>query len=290
MTQPVGAYGESPYFDPARAGTNPDNEGLLAEPMPAGSDAIGAIYLMMSRDARTDAQGAMQDILNANEARRVAQERYLAALERQRQEEDDSSFWGDIAGTLGTVAKVAGCVAAVAFAVCTAGAGTPIAVLAISGAVASSASLAQSELGLFDGLMGEEAADRFGFWLGVGGAAASVGAAGLTYLGTDAAAQAAAASEVANTTKNAALVVGGVSGAAAGGAKLVQDYHRERAENHRADAAQARLDAQFQQFLINQLVAGLEETKERETANLKRIVAMNNLQDLAMTAAAQGVA
>jgi hypothetical protein len=50
------------------------------------------------------------------------------------------------------------------------------------------------------------------------------------------------------------------------------------------------IDAQFQHMLLAQLLTDFEETKELETSNVERIVAMNNLECAALTAAATGVA
>jgi hypothetical protein len=164
-----------------------------------------------------------------------------------------------------------------------------VAVLAITGAVASCTSFAQSEFGILDGVLGERAADRAGFWLGVGGAAACLGAGALVWLGT-AASTSSAVSAAGEGLTHGAAVVGGVAGMAAGGASIARDYYQQQAGHHQADATNAWLDAQMQQFLVRQLLEDLSETKERETANVTRIVAMTQLNDAALDAAAQGVA
>lgn len=278
MTEPVGApgAGAEPLEGVWAAFENIDNAALLERPL---ANDIASLYVLNSLGARLDSRAQLEDIRQANEERHLELERQQAALEAARKAEDDKGWWGGVGEVFGTVARVAGCVAAVGLAVATAGAATPIAALAIAGAVASCTSFAQAEWGVLDGALGEHA-DRVGFWLGMGGAAASLGVGILTW----------GAPATYSLLTDAAAVAAGSSAAVAGGAKIVEDHHGRKAAYAEADATRAWLNAQLQQFLIQQLIDGVSETKERETANVKRVVAMVQSEHEALTAAVQGVA
>lgn len=172
------------------------------------------------------------------------------------------------------------------------GAATPVAALAIGAAICSSASLAQSELGVMDSVFGESLADKIGLGLGIGGALMGLGAGGFALLGeaSTATEAASAAEQVAVPLAHGSAIVAGGSAIVAGTSAVVLAHNNSEAMHHQADATQAYLDAQLLQFLLTQLVEDFAETKERETSNVQRITAMNEMQGSAMTAAAGGIA
>lgn len=290
MTEPVNPYAASPYLDgPMAVDSHRDNVALLTEPVPNQYGNIAALHLLFSLDSREDARGTLADIQQSNEARREAWERQLEAMKKQDEAEEDGGFWSDVANTLGTVAKVAGCIAAVALAVGTAGAGAPIACLAIAGALASCTSLAQSELGVLDGVCGEDA-DAVGQWLGIGGAVLSAGAGLAIWLGNGTKVGAELMGQLAQKTRHIAVGVGAVSLAGTAASGMAASQYAADARRHRAEVTAAMADQQQLRMLLSQLCEELGEAKERETRNVERVVAMNSYQSTGLLAAAQGVA
>lgn len=289
MTEPVGLYGVSAYPEHALAPSIVgDNESLMAPPLIAQYGSMGALQALLAVDARNDTRAATEDVQKANEDRRDAWAEQLAAMKRQQEAEDDGGFWGNLADSLGTVAKVAGCVVAVAVAVGTAGAATPIAALAIAGAAASCLSAAQSELGVLDGALGKETADTWGTWLGVGGAIMSAGAGGAAWL-TDAAAAEGMLAKVAEKAMPWAAGVAGVSLAGAGAATIAEGHSAGAARDHAARAAEAIADQQRMRMLIQQLIATVEEAQERDTSNTETMTNIMQLESAATMAVVENI-
>jgi hypothetical protein len=226
----------------------------------------------------------MARIADSNEQRREACEEQIQALEQAAEAEEDSSFRGEVADKMGTIATVACVVASVALAVCTCGAATPIAALAISGAVLSSASFAQSQWQF----MGDsELANAFGVGFGIAGGLCNLGAAGFMVLGT--AAQAAQGAQWVRTAGAASAIVAGGAGIGAGGAQLLRADAQSEAIDYQADARQAALQQQLFQMLIAQLIDEVETTTKRETFNVEQLTKMSETQGAAMNAAAEGL-
>jgi hypothetical protein len=281
-------YASSPYLDSSAAPSPAVNENLLEQPLGTQYGNIEALHALLSMDACSDAQGAIADIQRANEARREAWDRQLEAMRQQEEAEKDSSFWGDVAGTLGTVAKVAGCVAAVALAVSTAGAGTPVACLAISGALASCTSVAQSECGVLDHVLGDKA-DVVGKWLGIGGALLCAGAGAAVWFGGATEASGTAIGQLADDAAPIAGGIAGISVAGTGAATIAQKSNASEAQRYSARVVEAMADQQRLRAMIEQLIDQFADAKDRETANVKHVVAMNDLQNASLMTTARAM-
>jgi hypothetical protein len=166
-------------------------------------------------------RGAQQDTARANieHAHRLlerARSEMQAALESAARAEQDGDFWGDLASAFGgDIASIAGVVAAVALAVGTGGAGTPAVVALVAAGLTTGAKLGQ-ELGVDPRL--------------TAALSAAGGAVGLF------AGNVSGAGNAWTTVAQAGGAVQGGSSAVGGAATVVEGHYRADAMNARADA------------------------------------------------------
>jgi hypothetical protein len=264
-----------------------DNAELLPPPRDKKLDALSQLYVLMATDSRLDSSSLMDDISAANKERERALSERIEQLQKAAEEREDGGFWGDLLGVLGPVAEVAGVIASAALVVATCGAGLPF-VLAVSGLVLSSAAMTQRHTDYL-GAMGcsQETSKWLTISMTIGGGLASGGAAlahGLAAGGS----AVSTTQEVAAGTGYVAGAVGGVAAAGAGVATIGQADAERDAQRLQARATDALGRMQTQQQLMLALIDQLQEVKERETKNTKRITAMAALEDATMLAAAGG--
>lgn len=235
---------------------------LMPEPgtaLGAPSDALSMLYLFESRDQGLGVEEGTSKIASLQTQRNEAFQKELQAIAQADEAAKHHSFWDDLGSAFGDIAKIAGVVASIAVAVCSFGAATPIAVLAVAGAVLSSASMADGEfhilqkLGVDPGVVG---------WIDTGMAAAgaicSMGA-GMASAGQGASSAVNMVSRVSSAAAGAATVVKGASDIEAGEAK----GDEEQAEADEVVAqAQSDHDLRFMQIVIDELQSSDEESKQ----------------------------
>src|SRR5258708_32244025 len=130
-----------------------------------GRDPLSMLYLFEQKEQRLGLDEGTKRIEGVQSERNRSIDQELQAIAKQAEAAKHKSLWDDLGGVLGEVAKVAGLVASAAAVVCTAGAATPLLVLAVVGAAESAASVADGEVrGLVEKGVGAQTAG----WLCVG--------------------------------------------------------------------------------------------------------------------------
>jgi hypothetical protein len=255
----------------AAAGTPPPETSLMPEPAPAigsPSDALSLLYLFEDRDQDLGVQEGTSKVSSLQTQRNQEFQKEQQAIAKEDEAAKHHSFWDNLGSFFSDLAKVAGVVASIAAAVCSFGAATPIAVVAVAGAILSSASLADGEFHILQKL-GVDPSIAGGIDLGMSlvGAACSMGA-GAAAAGQSASEVASTVSRAGSLAAGAATVVQGASDVEAGEAQSDQ----EQAEADQVVAqAQSDHDLRFMQIVIDELQSSDEESKQMLTtiANTK---------------------
>lgn len=153
---------------------------LLSEPLPdalGSADPLSMLYLFESSDQQLGADEGTKKVAALQSERHQAIEQEQRAIQQAVDASKQHGFWDTLGSICGEVAKVAAVVASIAAAVGTLGAATPIAAVAIAGAVLSSASFADSELHVLHALgVDDQTTGWVDLGMSLGGAALSVGA------------------------------------------------------------------------------------------------------------------
>ena len=230
--------------------------------MGSPSDALSLLYLFESRDQDLGAKEGTTKISSLQTQRNQEFQKELKAVADADEAAKHHGFWDDLGSAFGDIAKIAGVVASIAVAVCSFGAATPIAVLAVAGAVLSSASMADGEFHILRKL-GVDA--RVAGWVDTGislvGSVCSMGA-GMVSAGQGASDAASAIGRVGSAAAGAATVVEGAADIEAGDAQSDQ----EQAEADQVVAqAQSDHDLRFMQIVIDELQSSDEESKQMLT-------------------------
>ncbi len=238
-----------------------------------GRDPLSMLYLFEQKEQRLGLDEGTKRIEGVQSERNRSIDQELQAIAKQAEAAKHKSLWDDLGGVLGEVAKVAGLVASAAAVVCTAGAATPLLVLAIVGAAMSAASFADGELHVLQ-KMGVDAktAGWIDFGVSIAGAACSLGAN--VAAGAQAATQ---ATQVADTVNRAATVVSGAAHVAEGGSVIAAGQAKSDGEHAVADEglalAQASQLMRFMRMVIDDAQSSDQDSKRilNTIANTKGI-------------------
>lgn len=158
---------------------------------------------------------------------------------KQFEEEQNRSFWDDFAGVFSEIGKWVGAVASSVAAVMSFGAATPLAVLAVSGAVLSSLSAVDSTFGISEALIGKDGASWLNICMSVGGALMSGGASIGAAMSTASQATASATQGAVQVGTGVANVVAAGADTFAAGGRLAAAGHQYVAEMSAAEATAA---------------------------------------------------
>jgi hypothetical protein len=238
--------------------------------MPDATDPMALLYAVMSKQRQQGLKTSMSDLRGAQNARRrvikVRKDEIARALRAARK----GRFWKKLAKTCFKIAKIAAVAGSIALAVGTAGAATPVAVLAISGAALSTAAFAQGETHYLQKLgVSDKWASRIELGMYIGSAACSL-AGGLTQLGMGTAGKMDAGCAIAGYS------AGGASGLAAGGGAIATWQAGEADADgidHVAEAARLQADEARMQRLIQQILEDIEGTEESDQRTLEHVSA-----------------
>jgi hypothetical protein len=220
---------------PSPSGERPS---LLPDPAAgslSGTDPLSMLYLFESKDQQLGVDSGTKQITALQNERHQAVAQEQKAIQQAIDAQKNHSFWDDLGSVCAEVAKVAVVVASVAAAVATLGAATPIAAVAIAGAVLSTASFADGECHLLQSL-GVDAGTAG--WIDTGMAVGG----GLLSCGAGIAAGGQAASSTLSTVSRAGSVVAGVG--AIGSASAGIEAGRAQARSDQAAADQVVAQAQ----------------------------------------------
>lgn len=252
----------------------------LSAQMLDGAGATTLIYTLQVYAREAQMHQGQENILSKKAQvegnRKVIQE----AVERAQREAEKKSDWGGVLGTLTTVAKVAGVVAAAASVVASGGLTGPVA-LGLAGTLMSvMAKPAAEKLGL--GETGEKA-------LMYGGMGLSLAGGGWSAL-SKGASEASTAANVARTVAKGANITSGGATAASGYAAYQQGKHAGLEKEARADETAARAQQRYLMRQVDELITVLKEIDKSTTRGKQALSsAMESEAASKMAVAAGGI-
>jgi hypothetical protein len=258
---------------------------LLTDPAAgalAGADPLSMLYLLESNDQQLGVDEGTKRIAALQTERHQALAQEQQAIQHAIDAQKSRSFWDDLGSICGEVAKVAAVVASVAAAVATLGAATPIAAVAIAGAVLSSASFVDGECHVLRALgVDENTAGWIDSGMAIGGAVLSVGA-GLAAGGR-------VASSTLATVNRASAVVTGVGEIGRGASTIEGGEALARSDEAAADqiAAQARSD--HAQRLMQNVIDDTQSSDQEAQGTMGTIADTRAIQDQTALSAATAV-
>lgn len=224
------------------------------------ADALAMLFLLQTKMREEGMKAGKIAVEVKHDGVRAALQKESEALAQAVEAGNGKGFWDDVGGTLLTVAEVAAVVGSIALAVVSCGAATGVAVLAIAGAVMSTAGFVQGEFHVLEKLgVDASVGDAIGLGLSIGGAACSVGAGVAAAAATTA--QAAQASKLGNVASTTATVSGTAAGGvtiAAGGARIASAEAQADAADAGAEALKEQLRAQWLQKQIESIIEELK--------------------------------
>ncbi len=254
---------------------------LLPEPTSGAPilDQLSMMYLFQSKQAQLGLEHGTTAVATLSRERVVKLNEKQAAdakaVADAQAAASSHGFWGSLGKTFGTIAKIAGVVASIALAVCTFGAATPLAVLAVAGAVLSSASFIDGETHLLEKLgIDAQTAGWIDVGMSLGGAACS-GGASLANTGVSTATT--VTTVVAKTAEAGAQVLHGVD-------MIEQAKYRARQEDAFADALAAQRAAArvtTQMFAMLDDLRGTNASDQRAMQSTQGVIETINATSLA---------
>jgi hypothetical protein len=153
---------------------------LLPSPSDMPTDPLLVLYYCDAKEQQFGIREGQQRLQALQTERRQALQQELDAIEKLVEAAHHKSFWDDLGSICSEIAKVAAVVVSVAAAVASCGAASPLAAVAVAGAVLSAAGFADNELHVLQRLgVSSELAGIVDTGLSVGGAVCSLGTAGL---------------------------------------------------------------------------------------------------------------
>jgi hypothetical protein len=252
-----------------------ESPALLAEPTPgalAGTDPLSMLYLFEAKDQQLGADAGTQRIAALQTERHRALEQEQQAIQKAVQADSQHSFWDTLGNIFGEVAKVAAVVASVAAAAATLGAATPIAAVAIGGAVLSSVSFADGELHVLRSLgVDDRTAGWIDMGMSIGGAALSVGA-GIAAGGR-------VASSTLSIVGRAGAVVAGASQVGKGACGIEGGEAQARSDRAEADRVAALAKSDQAARWIRALIVDAQSSNERSERVMEAIVNTKTVQN-----------
>ncbi len=260
-----------------------ETRALLPEPMLtalAGADPLAMLSFFESKDQKAGVDDGTKKVEALQSQRHEALQQEQRAITQSIDAEKSRSFWDDLGGILGEVAKVASVIASLAAAVATCGAATPLAVLAISGAVLSTASFVDGEFHVLRTLGVN--ADAAG-WMDAGMAVAG----GLMSAGGAVAAGARAGGSVLSLVDRAGAVVGALGQVGQGVAAIESGQAQGRADQAAADQVAA--EAQSDQSLRRMQVT-IDDTRASDEASQRILTTIANTDAIQSDTALSGAA
>jgi hypothetical protein len=240
------------------------------------------LYLFESKDQDDGVETATKRIQALQGERAQALQQELTAIQNEDDAVKHKSFWDDLGGICGEIAKVAGVVASVAAAVATCGAATPLAAVAIAGAVLSSAGFVDGEFHVLEQLgVHDKTAGFIDMGLSLGGAVCSAGA-GIVAGGP-------AASSTTAIIGRTATVVAGIT--TVGSAASTIAAGEEQANIDRADADQIAATALSDHALrrIQQVIEDTQDSDQKSKSIKKTIANTMAIENETATSAAAAI-
>jgi hypothetical protein len=252
-----------------------ESPSLLAEPLPGaldGADPMSFLYLFESKDQQLGVDEGAKRIAALQTERHQALQQEQQAIQQAIEASKQRSFWDDLGSICGEVAKVAAVVASVAAAVATLGAATPIAAVAVAGAVLSSASFADSELHVLRALGVEDSiAGWVDMGMSIGGAVLSVGA-GMAAGGK-------IASSTLSTIRTAGAVTAGAAQVGKGACAIEAGEATSRSDQAAADQVVAQAQSDHAARRMQVAIADTQRSDQQSERIMEAIVNTKTIQN-----------
>jgi hypothetical protein len=237
----------------------------------AESDALLILLMVQGQDRDEALASGRADVQQLKTRIQQALAQMKAALKKAAEAKKKSGFWGKLGGSLGGVGRWAAVGVAVVVAVGTLGAATPVAALAIAGAVMSMAAACQGQWHVLEKTgLDPTQAGMLGVGLSVAGAACTLGASGFGCGG------------VADLATDAGEVAAGSAAVGEGVTNLEQAFADRDAGYAQADAQQARADQAHAQQLIQWVLENMEDTEDQHERQIDRGAQTMNMQQQSM--------
>jgi hypothetical protein len=262
-----------------------DASTLMPAPTPGAfgsGDGLSMLYYLESKDGQDGIESGTKRIQGLDVERKQALDKELKAIQQQDEAAKHHDFWSDLGNICGEVAKTAGVVASIAAAIGTCGAATPIAAIAIGGAILSTAGFLDGETHILQKL-GVDAgtADLIDMGLSLAGTASSVGA------GLAAGSQSASsAAEVAGRT---AAVVSGVASVGKGASEIEASQALAAEDRATADQLDAEGQSDSLQRAVQHVIDEVTDADQKSKQYLKTISDTQTIQMQTMTIATSGM-
>jgi hypothetical protein len=238
---------------------------------------LSLLFFLESRDQNAAADQGAKRVEGLQTERHQALQKELSAIAQEDAAAHDHDFWSDLGSILSDVAKVAGVVASLAAVVCTAGAATPIAALAIGGAILSTASLADGEFHVLAKLgLDSNTAGWIDVGLSLGGGVAS-GGAGLLNAASTTASATSAIDQTARTCNAVATVATGAADAGQGVATIEQGQAQAQADRDMADQIAATAQSAHAMRLLEALIRDVKAAQDGSERVLSTIRATKGI-------------
>jgi hypothetical protein len=237
----------------------PSSDGpLLPDPSDATvpDDPMSWLYFVLSKDQTLTLDEGAKKVAAMKTERSDELQKLLDGIQQAIEASQDHSFWDSLGDVFGGIAKVAAVVASIAAAVATAGAASPLAAIAIGGAVLSSAAFVDGQFHVLQKLgVGTEAVGVLDTSLSIGGAIGSVGA-GLV----------SGASGLASVLSRGSTVVGGIADIARGGTMIEAGDAQARGDGALADQIRSRAHLDHLQRMILLLIDATKRSDQQSTS------------------------
>ena len=247
---------------------------LLPSPADVPSDPLSMLYYCESKQQQLATNDGQKHVESLQSKQAQAFKDEQTAIQKEVDAAQHKSFWDQLGSTFGEVAKAAAAVASIAAAVATVGAATPLSVLAISGAVLSTAGFADGELHVLKQLgVSDKMAGIVDAVLGAAGGGASLGAA--AFAGTTTAAV------------TATTVVGGVAVIGASASQIGTGLAQAADDRATADETAAQADQDTSLRMAQQTLSSMKDSAEAADAYLNTITQTKTTQNDTMLDAAK---
>jgi hypothetical protein len=227
------------------------------------------LYMVLSRDQSLTLDDSTQKLAAMKSERQDDLKKLLDAIQQAMQASKDHSFWDSLGDVFGGIAKLAAVVASVAAAVATAGAATPLAAIAIGGAVLSGAAFADGELHILQKLgVDASTAGVIDVCMSIGGAVGSLGAG-----------VASGASGAASALSRGSAAVGGFAQIAKGGTTVEAGAAQARDDQALADQTQSRVQLDHLQRLVAALIDATKQSDDQSNRGKQILAATKTTQN-----------
>ncbi len=283
----TGAVSAAPGVGSAQPGATPQPPAgqppsLLPDPAAGaleGANPLSMLYLFESKDQQLGVTAGTNRVTALESERHQAVQQEQQAIKKAIDAQNNHSFWNDLGSVCSEVAKVAVVLASVAAAVGTLGAATPVAAIAIAGAVLSTASFVDGECHVLRSLGVSEATEGWvDTGMAIGGGLLSFGA-GLASGGR------AAATAIGRATS----VVAGVTGVGTGAAKIGAGEAQAQSDQAAADQLAAQAQSDWETRHMQLVVSDAQSSDEQAQQILSAIANTKSIEDETAADAATAV-